>query len=308
MERLPFNCPICQARFPSQEKFHHHIRFVEKQKLEKFYTEQFPRKDWFDGKEIRYKDPAQYLSSLFNTRANLIKYCKKFPDKARAAIKETIKLRSESKGLTRMLSTCEARTTVYSTPLLVKSLNENWCDIGKELGLQCLYDYEQTLEFDDIQLKIIVDKREQKPLKLDCETISNSLNYGDYVPQNNFKNVFIERKELSDLCGVLSKGFDRFNRELARAREFDAYIVILIESNLNDLISVNYLPHMKHIKATGDYLCHQLREIMNLNNNCQFLFVDGRKEAARMLEKIFLLRNDVRKIDLQFEWDSKNFS
>ena len=298
-------CLVCNSEFSNEDSLRKHIRFSEKLKLESYYLEYDPRYDIYSGDKIKFKDVEQYESALFNTRANLIKYCKKFPDKARAAIKETIKLRSESKGLTRMLSTCEARTTVYSTPLLVKSLNENWCDIGKELNLECLYDYDQTLEFDDIKLKVIVDKREQKPLKLNCETISNSLNYGDYVPQNNFKNVFIERKELSDLCGVLSKGFDRFNRELARAREFDAYIVILIESNLNDLISVNYLPHMKHIKATGDYLCHQLREIMNLNNNCQFLFVDGRKEASQILEKVFLLKNDVKKTDLQFEYDSK---
>ena len=310
MEKPPFNCPICRTYFPSQEKFHHHIRFIHKQKLESFYVSQFPRFDTYDLKPIKYKDPSQYLSSIFNTRSNLVKYCKKFPDKAAAAITECIRTRSELKGLTRMLSTVEARSCVYPTPLLTDSLGLKWCeDIGKKLNLTCRYNYDANLEYNDIEgLCILVDTREKNELQMpkSIKIVRSALNFGDYsTSSSHFNNLFLERKSISDFCGTLSQGYERFNRELTRAAEFDARIVILVECPLNDIFALPYLPHTKKIKATPDFLLHRMREIMDKFENVQFLFVDGRKVAAEVLVKLLTLKNDVKVLDLQYLWDGK---
>ena len=299
-----FKCVLCSEEFENERKLHTHIVRTEKIHLEDYYTSFFERRDLFTGELIKFKSKEYYLSTLFNTRINMIQYLKRFPERAPETIKQVIKARSELKGLTRMLSTVECRSCVYPTPYLLEVLGMDWCDLGKELGLECIYDYKQDLEFDTGDVRIIIDTREQAPLDfVGCKTIVNKLDFGDMTTTSHFKNVFIERKSLGDLCSTLSQGFERLNRELARAREFNAYIIILVEAELQNLISVNRLPAMKYIKASSEFLCHRLRDIMDLNNNCQFVFVKDRIEAAEMAKKIFLLKNPISKIDLQHRYD-----
>lgn len=302
-------CLLCNSVFANRELLHKHIRFTEKIKLESYYLDHIPRYDLYTNEYIKFKDADQYLSSSFNTRINLVKFCKKYPEKAVAIIIECIRSRSELKNLKRMLSTIEARSCVYPTPLLTDSLELDWCGIGKNLGLECRYDYSQKLGYKESDgLVVLCDTREQNELQLPktVKVIKQALNFGDYSTSSiHFNNLFIERKSINDWAGTMSKGYDRFCRELERAAEFDARIVVLVESSLNDVFSIGYTPHTKKIKATPDFLLHRMREIMDKFDNVQFLFVDGRKVAAEVLVKLFTLKNDVKFIDLQYLIDSK---
>lgn len=305
-------CLLCQTEFRDRNELHKHIRFAEKLKLESYYLDYLPRFDLYTKELIKFRDADQYLASIFNTRSNLVKYCKKFPDKAKDAIIECIRARSELKGLTRMLSTVEARSCVYPTPLLTDSLRIKWCDdIGKKLNLSCRYDYDTILEYNSIEgLCILVDTREQNELQIpkSIKTVKSALNFGDYsTSSSHFNNLFCERKSIQDWAGTMSKGYDRFCRELTRASEFDARIVVMVEANLNDVFSIGYTPHTKKIKATPDFLLHRMREIMDKFENVQFLFVDGRKVAAEILVKLLTLKNDVKTIDCQYIYDKSKW-
>ncbi len=305
-------CLLCHSEFANRESLHGHLRFQEKVKIGDYYTEYFERRDWYDGEQIVWKgDVETYLASIFRNRINLIKYCKKFPDKAEAAITECIRARSELKNLTRMLSTVEARSVIYPTILLADSFDLDWCDIGRSINLTCRYNYFQKLEYHNSDdLVILQDQREQNPLVFDpyIKVLKNSLSFGDYTASStHFNNLFVERKSLPDWAGTMSQGYDRFCRELVRADEFEARIVVLIESNLNNVFLIGKTPDTKKIKATPDFLFHRMREIMNNFENVQFLFVDGRKAAAKTLIKLLTLKNDVKHIDLQYLEDGKKW-
>lgn len=78
---------------------------------------------------------------------------------------------------------------------------------------------------------IIVDTREQTPLafeNLACEV--GTLQSGDYSLKGLEHAFAIERKSIPDLCGSLTRGRDRFERELHRLRGFEFARVLIVGS------------------------------------------------------------------------------
>ncbi len=59
----------------------------------------------------------------------------------------------------------------------------------------------------------------------------------------------------------------------------------------------------KNVRATPEFIMHNMRKIMQEYPRVQFLFVDGRKEAARVIEKIFTSGGIHKQIDLQLAYD-----
>ena len=45
-------------------------------------------------------------------------------------------------------------------------------------------------------------------------------------------NTYIERKSITDFIGTMSGGYERFKREVERAREQDAKLIVLVEESL----------------------------------------------------------------------------
>lgn len=69
-------------------------------------------------------------------------------------------------------------------------------------------------------------------------------------------------------------------------------------------MSFKYLPHIsKRIKATPEYIFHNVRELSQSYPNVQFLFVDGRKECSRVIQKVFLNGHLFSDVDLQLAYD-----
>ena len=165
---------------------------------------------------------------------------------------------------------------------------------------------------------IIQDSREQQPLRLSCLVRKEALEVGDYAlaPPNDL-GIRIERKSLPDFCGTMSgrkveyankkkqnridSSLERFDRELARAKEANLYVVMMVESDINDAQSIGYLPQTRHIKASASYILHNLRDLLiKYPLHFQVLFVKGRIEMANKLLRIFQLGDQVKRIDLQY--------
>ena len=94
---------------------------------------------------------------------------------------------------------------------------------------------------------IYIDSREQKPLEIkDFPTEVKGLKFGDYCLNDKKKtgNCYIERKSVPDLIGTLSSGLERFEREIERAAEEKAYLVILVERKMDDCLAFNKLRHV----------------------------------------------------------------
>jgi hypothetical protein len=144
-------------------------------------------------------------------------------------------------------------------------------------------------------------------LKLFILALIKTLSFGDYACSNDNCGCFIERKSLSDFISTLSvKNFDRFKNEIEKAKKNNSYVIVMVEETLQNALSFQYLPHIsKKIKATPEYIFHNVRELLQSYDNLQFLFVDGRGEMTRIIESIFASNCFYKKIDLQLAYDMK---
>ncbi|MEK6885208.1 MAG: hypothetical protein AABY22_36590, partial [Nanoarchaeota archaeon] len=135
----------------------------------------------------------------------------------------------------------------------------------------------------------------------------DKLEFGDYWYSGN-PNLYFERKSINDFLGTMSQGYDRFVKELERSRDAKAYLVMIIESKLSDVLSFNHLPWMKRVKtkATPEFIFHQLRDLIQSFPNFQPLFADGRKEAVDYMMKGFLSGDVFKQIDLQLAYQLKS--
>ncbi len=128
--------------------------------------------------------------------------------------------------------------------------------------------------------------------------------------------VYIERKSISDFAGTLNArknerkrvddsvaidvGFERFDRELARATEKGHYIVMVVETPITQALSFSYLPQMKWSKVSESHVFKNLRDLLvKYPLSFQAVFANGRVDAANKVMRIFQLGDEVRRIDLQ---------
>ena len=136
------------------------------------------------------------------------------------------------------------------------------------------------------------------------------LKFGDYALSEKSLtcNCYIERKSLADFISTISvQNYDRFCREIERAAENDANLIIVIEDTLTNALAFPFLPYIsKKIKVTPEFIFHKVREMIQKYDHIQFLFVKGRKESVRVIEKIFFSNCIYKKIDLQLAYDKKS--
>lgn len=214
--------------------------------------------------------------------------------------------RMKEKNLIYAPSEFECRSLIFPS---IKYINQyygigSYEKICNNIELKLRYNYNEKLEIIlDKELNFIVDTRENSILDVPNKQIKK-LNYGDYCIEDNY-NVVIERKSLVDFCGTLSKGFDRFCRELDRCKYDNNYLIILVEEKFNNINSLKYLPHTKKIRATSTFIFHRARKIMlNYPLNCQIVCVDGRYSAINFMKTIYSLRNNLQTIDYQYIIDT----
>ncbi len=96
---------------------------------------------------------------------------------------------------------------------------------------------------------IICDTREQLPFTFskwpDIQVQRATLSAGDYSLAGFEDRVSIERKSIDDLVSCLmGKERSRFERELARARRYELFTVV-VEAGLQDMSNGHYKSNMK---------------------------------------------------------------
>jgi ERCC4-type nuclease len=99
---------------------------------------------------------------------------------------------------------------------------------------------------------IKVDTREQAPITFDVTgSISRvditGLPFGDYWAEwepgtekagyNCEMPVAFERKSISDLFGTLTGGYERFKRELQRAKENNFKLILIVEGTMSEVLA-----------------------------------------------------------------------
>ncbi len=150
---------------------------------------------------------------------------------------------------------------------------------------------------------VIVDSREKTPIKFNSniKTKVEGLKYGDYALEGSM-SVCLERKSLPDLLGTISAQYDRFQRELDRAREANSTLFIIVEESFQHALAFNKLYWItKFTKVQPSFIWHRIRELIQKYPNIQFLFVPGgRSEVARIALKLLHYGGSLKNYDCQF--------
>lgn len=273
------------------------------------------RFDLLTGEKLECKSPESYHLLNFKDKRNMKKYfvqakeCGQL-DRLEELIENIFTGYVQLKGIKKAPSQAELKSIKYLPNII--SINEYYSggyeSLVASLTLSCKFNYQKQLILPELpaNLEIKVDSREQKGFVLDkkIKTEIKCLPFGDYTIERDNQVVFIERKSQGDLIGTLGGGFDRFCREIQRTKDADKYIVVLVEQKFSNIASFNYQPGYFG-KATPEYIFRQMREICKKFDNVQFLFADGKREAARLVPYILLLNEENLEFDLEFLYDKR---
>ena len=307
-------CNICKKEFAADKNLHFHIK-AHKLSIIEYYQTQFPRHDLHNKELIKFKNKEQYFSADFNNKRNLKSWLKEASlEKAQKYAKGLLTKRKREKGLKYTPTEVELRTLLVPPIHYYELIFNGYYKLCESIGLENKFHYMPTSldvkeMFEEDHL-IYIDSREQNPLKIkDFPTEVQGLKFGDYCLNDKEKtgNCYIERKSVPDLIGTLSSGLDRFKREIEKAAEQEAYLVILVERKLEECLAFNRLPYVyqKDTRVTPDFIFHNVRSLLQEFSHIQFLFVDGRKECTRIVKKLLLTDVLKKKFDLQLAYDIK---
>ncbi len=301
-------CKICQEKVTDNKHFFR----THKLPLSEYILKHESRQDLFSGEVIPFKgDYDRYLDTDFINRVNLKRWLEsKSIEEQRSYCFDLLKKRKDRKSLRYLPTQVELKSTICPSTIFFDDIfvrSGGYSSLALKLGLEKRFN-ENTYFNDKIRenLTILIDTREQKPAKLSIPSKLVGLKFGDYALESEQK-VVIERKSITDLIGtVSSRNLERFEREIERAANANAYIVILIESSLNQCLNFDKLPWVsKQIKCSPDYIFGNIRILLQKYKNIQFLFCDGRVEMARLIPVILNNQDFCMNYDLQKLYDLK---
>ncbi|MFC1534406.1 ERCC4 domain-containing protein [Thermodesulfobacteriota bacterium] len=139
---------------------------------------------------------------------------------------------------------------------------------------------------------IKTDTREQKPYKFENPSEVGTVPVGDYSICGLENHIAIERKELDDLIGCLTKDRDRFERELRKGRALD-YFALVIEASLSNLANGSYRSKMTAKSAIQSLLAFSIRYRLPV------FFCENRQYGQRVTES--LLCKYIREVERRFK-------
>lgn len=135
----------------------------------------------------------------------------------------------------------------------------------------------KTLTITDVVA--IVDSREQLPLDLQpLQVERRKLDTGDYSLKNYEHLVAIERKSLSDLVGSATFGRERFDRCIARLKEY-RYKALVIEADWSSIELKQYRGSTNPMALFGSLMGWALSDI-------SVIFAGDRRRAGLLIARL----------------------
>lgn len=300
-------CLICKKDFKSIRALHCHLKAHSG--TQAYYQQFFPRFDLYDGSIIEYKNLNQYLSSFFNSEENRQKYYTEnfYNNKVKELILNEIKNNANHKGYSFLPSHNYLILSKLPSISYIKRLYnscEEFCKKTKTLDQLFVKnlpkDFWSKTDFSD--LEIMIDTREQTPFDFK-NSIKNKLDFGDYTTSTHYAKVFVERKAIGDFVSSMGSGSNRFEKELNRCKEFNSYIVMVVEGELSDIeYYVENFP--KSNKPNLSFSLHNLRRfLIEYADIFQVVFCKDKESAKDMTQRILFFGEKIKNCDLQYFLD-----
>lgn len=296
-----FKCKICEMETDGFPFLHRHLKKDHGLVPKEYYPLFFDRRDKFDNELILFKDIKQYFSTDFNSKYNFLKWISLNNEETKSYCIEILKSRAAEKNVSIIPSHVELKSLFMPNLLDFISMFSTFPKFCEILNANGLAPKLQTTmpNLKDSEMKIFIDTREQSPLPFANSQI-RKLIVGDYAPDESFFcNLFVERKSIFDLAGTLTKGIERFRKEVERAKELGCYLVVVTESSFLD--TFEYSPKNSFSqKIGGPYLLNKIRKFMTEFDNIQFVFCQNRKRSQEIIEKIFRMGEGAKTADLEY--------
>jgi len=276
--------------------------------MSSYFEEYEPRFDLLTGEQIKFKDRKTYFTTNFVDKRNMAKWLSEQPLKnSEDYIVRALKSRAEEKDWKFAPCQVECRSLKDIPALNVLEYHGN-PRVWERSKLCKRFEYSHVeFQFESLEGAVIgIDSREQKPLDFKgIKAINSKFDFGDYcfIGEPYFCNTFVERKSIQDLWGTMSKGFERFNREIERAKVQGGYIFVVVDCPFSK--AQTYNKNKKYSKATAEFIFHRIREILQAHDNVQFVFSGGRVASENLIRKIGLLGENAKRYDLQYLIDMK---
>ncbi len=136
------------------------------------------------------------------------------------------------------------------------------------------------LEQDRLKIVVVVDSREQNPLRFTLPTERGTLVTGDYSIRGLERYISIERKSVDDLVACLKNGQRvQFEKELSRGKGLD-YFALVVETDLAGLAGGRYRSEMIPKAVIQSLMAFSIRYKLPI------FFCADRKCAAEVVESL----------------------
>lgn len=301
---MEFNCKVCGGGSGSFAALHRHLKKEHGMSPGDYYPLFFDRRDLFDGELIEFKDVKSYFNTDFNSKYNFLKWVAVGDEEVKDYCLNLLVKRAAEKGTNLIPSHCELKSLFapsLSDYLTMFGGVKNFEEALAEKGLKMKLGVGEVPQKEG-DFKVFIDTREQCPLPLPNSEIKKLI-VGDYQADGDFfVNLSVERKSLYDFAGTLTKGLERFEKEIQRANQLGIYLVVVVESSFID--SLEYSPKNSFSQRIGGaYLFNKVRKLMTDYNNIQFVFAKNRQRSMGLIEKIFRMGEAAKTLDLEFAKD-----
>lgn len=145
--------------------------------------------------------------------------------------------------------------------------------------------------------EITIDQQEKRPWHFDPALVRTRIAHiktGDYCVTGD-SGFAVERKSLNDFVGTISTGWDRFQREIYRAREAGFHLPVIVEARFSDILfavqidgTITPPPH-DHPRITPGFVLKRIGEMEMLGASARF--ADGPVEAAMLAVALLFQRH-----------------
>ena len=106
-------------------------------------------------------------------------------------------------------------------------------------------------------MKVVIDTREQLPYEFE-DSITRTLQTGDYSIFGYEKQFTVERKSKADAYGSIGRGRTRYVKELERLSEID-YSAIVVEASLSNFVEPPRFSQLNPKSAINSLLAWSIR-------------------------------------------------
>lgn len=309
---MSYKCKVCEKEFESERGLHGHFK-THGMTMAEYYVEFYPRKNMLTGELLPFKKKEEYFEKDFLNGEQLERWCRSATDKElKEYIMRKLSQRIEKKHLEFGPSYLELLLSELPHIDFYKKIYGSYTYACNELGMEPIFSKGLPKNFWETKIpdfKIFIDTREQKPLSFE-DSESMKLDIGDYTASgSHYDYTFVDRKSEPDFKSTLTAGFDRFRRELQRAKESDSYLFVVTERSVEQIEKNNSSYKCPHRVKSMKYVWSNMKKLQQeFAGTVQFVFAGNRKNSEEIIKKILYFGKKLWKTDLQYFIDkNKDF-